>query len=85
MNGQNRQNHETVEAVMHCTLAGKSFLKILNNVLLVMLTHIINIPFDEGCVPAELKMALIIPLLKKLLLDPDNFKNVHPMSNCAHN
>ena len=37
--------------------------------------------FEKGSVPSDLKMALIIPLLKKLGLDLEISKNFHPVSN----
>ena len=61
-----------------------SLLKVLLHVLLPVLTNIINMSFGEGCVPTDLKMALIIPLLKKLGLDPEICKHFRPVSNLTY-
>jgi len=58
-----------------------SFLKVMLNVLLPVLTQIINMSFEQGVMPADLKEALIIPLLKKLGFDPEILKNFRPISN----
>ena len=60
------------------------FLKVIMNVLLPILTRIINLSFEHGIVPTELKRALIIPLLKKILLNPEILKNFRPVSNLAY-
>ena len=44
-------------------------------------THIINMRLSQGKVPASLKEAIIIPLLKKQSLDSDMFSNYRPISN----
>ena len=51
------------------------------NVLLPILTQLINMSFEQGVMPGDLKKALIIPLLKKLGLDPEILKNFRPVSN----
>lgn len=61
-----------------------SFLKIIIDVLLPILTHIINLSFKEGSVPSDLKRALIIPLLKKSGIDPEILKNFRPISNLTY-
>ena len=61
-----------------------SFLKVLVDVLLPMLTRIINLSFEEGVVPSSFKKALIIPLLKKIGLDPEVLKNFRPVSNLSY-
>ena len=58
-----------------------SFLKLIMNVLLPILTQLINMSFEQGVMPGDLKKALIIPLLKKLGLDPEILKNFRPVSN----
>ena len=60
-----------------------SFLKLIIDVILPVLTKIINLSFEEGTFPDELKLALILPLLKKLGLDPELFNNFRPVSNLA--
>ena len=37
----------------------------------------------EWCFPYDLKTAILKPLLKKLGLDPEHFKNLRPISNIA--
>ena len=61
--------------------APTSFLKLLVDFLLPFLSHIVNLSFKEGCVPSQLKYALILPLLKKLGLDWEMFNNYRPVSN----
>ena len=50
-------------------------------VLAPVITSIVNISLSSGEVPLELKYALVLPLLKKALLDPEIFKNFRPVSN----
>ena len=61
-----------------------SFLKVLIDVLLPIWTTIANMSFKEGHFPDELKLALILPLLKKIGLDPEIFKHFRPVSNLAY-
>jgi hypothetical protein len=61
-----------------------SFLKIIIDVLLPILTYIINLSFDEAKVPRDLKTALIVPLLKKVGMDPEILKNFRPVSNLSY-
>ena len=44
-------------------------------------THIINTSLLQGKVPASLKEAMVIPLLKKQSLDPGVLSNYRPVSN----
>ena len=44
-------------------------------------THIINMSLSQGKVPASLKEAIVIPLLKKQSFDPDVLSNYRPVSN----
>ena len=44
-------------------------------------THIINMSLSQGKVPASLKEAIVIPLLKKQSLDPDVLSNYRHVSN----
>ena len=44
-------------------------------------THIINMSLSQGKVPASLKEAIVILLLKKQSLDPDVLSNYRPVSN----
>jgi hypothetical protein len=50
-------------------------------VLLPTITKIINLSFKSSIVPLCFKVAAVIPLLKKILLDPEIFKNLRPVSN----
>ena len=43
-----------------------------------------NLSFKEGYVPDDLKLALILPLLKKIGLDPEVLKNFRPVSNLPY-
>jgi hypothetical protein len=45
------------------------------------ITSIINKSLSSGVVPADMKKALVNPLIKKPTLDPDNLKNYRPVSN----
>lgn len=57
-----------------------SILKKCLPALLPIITKIINLSFENAKVPACYKIAAVIPLLKKLLLDPEVFKNLRPVS-----
>ena len=46
-----------------------------------IIADIINRSIALSAVPASLKEAWVTPTLKKTLLDPENFKNVRPISN----
>jgi hypothetical protein len=61
-----------------------SLLKDNLNVLLPSITKVINLSLASGVVPNELKDALVMPLLKKASLDPDNLKNFRPVSNLSY-
>ena len=58
-----------------------SFLKLMLNVLLPLLTQIVNMSFEQGVMPYNLKEAFVISLLKKTGLDPEILKNFRPVSN----
>lgn len=51
------------------------------NVLLPVMTKIVNLSLSEGEMPLSLKKALVIPLLKKLNLLLEMLKNYRPVSN----
>ena len=59
------------------------FLKELSDILAPIITKIVNLSLLTGKMPLEMKKALVIPLLKKLILDKDIFKNYRPVSNLA--
>jgi hypothetical protein len=50
------------------------------HVLLPIITRIINLSFATARVPTCFKIAAVIPLLKKVFLDPEVFKNLRPVS-----
>ena len=54
------------------------------DVLAPVVTEIVNLSLTHSEVPPKLKHALISPLIKKLLLDPDVFKNYRPVSNLPY-
>ena len=56
-------------------------LKLCLNELLPVITYIVNTSLSSSEVPPVLKLALIISLIKKLLLDPEILKNFRPVSN----
>jgi hypothetical protein len=45
------------------------------------IVDVINASFKEGCVPTDLKQALVCPVLKKSGLDNETLKNFRPVSN----
>ena len=46
-------------------------------------TNIVNTSLSEGVMPAQLKQAVITPLLKKKNLDHEELKNYRPVSNLS--
>jgi hypothetical protein len=58
-------------------------LKTCINALLPSLTKIVNLSLSTGVMPAALKKALVVPLLKKLNLNTEMLKNFRPVSNLA--
>ena len=58
-------------------------LKLCQDELLPVITHIVNTSLSCSTVPKQLKLAFIRPLLKKLLLDPEVLKNFRPVSNLS--
>ena len=53
------------------------------DILAPYLTELANQSFSSGVFPYDLKTAILKPLLKKLGLDPENFKNLRPICNIA--
>ena len=53
------------------------------DILAPYLTELANQSFSSGVFPYDLKTAILKPLLKKDGLDPENFKNLRPISNIA--
>ena len=51
------------------------------DVLVPVITNIINMSLTSGTVPKLFKTAVVTPLLKKMNLDTDNLKNYRPVSN----
>ncbi|XP_074533220.1 uncharacterized protein LOC141796151 [Halichoeres trimaculatus] len=58
-----------------------SLFKSLYGFLEVELLNMVNCSLQTGCFPADLKTAVVRPLLKKNNLDPDVFNNYRPVSN----
>lgn len=54
---------------------------ILLETLVPIITQMVNLSFKEGIFPESYKEALLQPLIKKILLDFDIFKNYRPVSN----
>ncbi len=52
-------------------------------VLLPVLTELVNLSITTGIFPSEMKEAVITPLLKKATLDPELLKNFRPVSNLS--
>jgi hypothetical protein len=53
------------------------------DILLPVITSIINKSLSTGEVPPSMKNALVIPILKKILLDCEILKNFRPVSNLS--
>jgi len=51
--------------------------------LLPVLTRIVNLSLSSAEVPSNLKEAIVLPLLKKMNLDPEILKNFRPVSNLS--
>ena len=60
-----------------------SLLKEYCDTLVPVITQIVNSSVRDGTVPTKLKNAVVSPLLKKLSLDRDQFKNYRPVSNLS--
>jgi exonuclease III len=58
-------------------------LKTCLEVLLPVVTKIVNLSLSTSIMPTNLKEAIILPLLKKANLDAELFKNFRPVSNLA--
>ncbi len=52
--------------------------------LLPIITEVVNLSLLTPTVPENLKEAIIMPLIKKLILDPEIFKNFRPISNLKY-
>ena len=51
--------------------------------LLPVITRIVNLSLASAEVPSDMKEAIVIPLIKKLTLDPEILKNFRPVSNLS--
>jgi len=51
--------------------------------LIPVLTRIVNLSLSSAEVPSNLKEAIVLPLLKKLILNPEILKNFRPVSNLS--
>jgi len=58
-------------------------LKLCLNELLPGITHIVNLSLSTSTVAPDMKLALVTPLIKKALLDPEILKNFRPVSNLS--
>ena len=61
-----------------------SLLKKCIDALLPILVNIVNLSFASNTFPDDLKIAMVLPLLKKLLLDQEDKKNYRPVSNLPY-
>jgi len=50
-------------------------------ILLPLLCRVVNTSLSSGCFPAELRRAIITPVIKKTSLDKQELKNYRPVSN----
>ena len=50
------------------------------DIFLPSITKLVNCSLSEGVVPADIKNAVLTPLIKKASLPPDEFKNYQPES-----
>ena len=49
--------------------------------LALYITNIVSMILSTGIVPSKLKLAIVLPLIKKQNLDSDSFKNYRLVSN----
>ena len=49
--------------------------------LIPVITKLVNLSMETGCVPSSFKKALVTPLLKKSTLNPEVMNNYRPVSN----
>ena len=49
--------------------------------LIPVITKLVNLSMETGCVPSSFKKALVTPLIKKSTLNPEVMKNYRPVSN----
>jgi hypothetical protein len=54
------------------------------DILLPVITRIVNLSMSSGIMPGDMKTATIIPLLKKSSLDSEVMKNYRPVSNLSY-
>ena len=67
----------------HCPLDPVPMWLLKNSIdiLAPYLTKLANQSFSSGVFPYDLKTAILKPLVKRLGLDPENYKNLRPISN----
>jgi len=58
-----------------------SLLKNCFDILLPVITRIINLSLSQGVVPSQLKRAAVTPIIKKPSLDSEILQNYRPISN----
>ena len=68
-----------------CTLdpIPTSFVKNCVDILVPVLSRIVNVSFNTGVFPSNCKNALVHPMIKKAELDQNILKNYRPVSNCS--
>ena len=49
--------------------------------LVPILTNFINVSLQSACMPAQLKEAMVKPVVKKNSLEPEQYSKFRPMSN----
>ena len=70
-------------SIKACTLdpLPASIMRKFYSSLVPVFRRVINLSLSSGVLPKELKIALLLPLLKKVNADFEQFSNFHPMSN----
>ena len=63
--------------------ATTSLVKDMGDVLVPVITDMINKSFEDGCFPSSQKEATVRPRLKKSLLDPTDLTSFRPISNLS--
>ena len=61
-----------------------TLLKVSLDFLLPVLTKIVNLSLTSSEVPSKFKTAVVFPIIKKILLYKEDFKNYHPFSNLPY-
>ena len=59
-------------------------LKLISSYIAPTICQLCNLSLERGVFPAQLKQAHVLPLLKKLSLDPDVATSYRPISNLSY-